>query len=55
VTFLPDAAAPQVKQIASVDRWSRGLGIAALILFVLALLAYGGFWFALGSGASHIS
>jgi type VI secretion system protein ImpK len=55
VTFLPDAAAPQVKQIASVDRWSRGLGIAALILFVLALLAYGGFWFALSSGASHIS
>src|SRR3954454_16158210 len=32
MTFFPDAAAPQLKQVASVDRWSRGLGIAALIL-----------------------
>jgi len=55
VSFLPDAAAPQVKQIATVDPWSRGLGIAALVLFVIALLAFAGFWFALGSGASQIS
>lgn len=55
MSFLPDAPAPQVKQIATVDRWSRGLGIAALVLFVTALLAFGGFWFALSSGASHIS
>ncbi len=55
VTFLPDAAAPQVKQIATVDPWSRGLSIAAVVLFVLALLAFGGFWFVLSSGASHIS
>ena len=55
VTFLPDAPAPQVKQIASVDRWSRALGIAALVLFVITLLAFGGFWFALSSGAAHIS
>ncbi len=55
ISFLPDAAAPQVKQIASVDPWSRGLGIAALALFVIALLAFAGFWFALSSGASQIS
>ncbi len=55
VSFLPDAPAPQVKQIAAVDRWSRGLGIAALVLLVVALLAFGGFWFVLSSGASHIS
>ena len=51
VSFLPDAAAPQVKQIATVDPWSRTLGIAALVLFVVMLLAFGGFWFALSSGA----
>jgi type VI secretion system protein ImpK len=55
VSFLPDAPAPQVKQIATVDPWSRGLGIAALVLFVLTLLIFGGFWFALSSGASQIS
>lgn len=54
ISFLPDAAAPQVKQIATVDPWSRALGIAALVLFVITLLAFGGFWFALSSGA-HIS
>jgi type VI secretion system protein ImpK len=55
ISFLPDAPSPVVKQTASIDRWSRGLGIAALILFVLVLLAYGGFWFVLNSGASQIS
>jgi type VI secretion system protein ImpK len=55
VRFLPDAPAQQVKQIATVDPWSRGLGIAAVVLFVLTLLIFGGFWFALSSGASHIS
>ena len=55
VTFLPDGPAPEVRQTAAVDRWSRGLGIAALVLFVLTLLAFGGFWFALSSGASQIS
>jgi hypothetical protein len=52
---LPDAPAPQVKQIATVDPWSRALGIAAVVLFVITLLAFGGFWFALSAGASHIS
>lgn len=55
VTFLPDAPAPQVKKTAAVDRWSRGLGIAALVLLVLVLLAFGGFWFLLSSGAAQIS
>jgi type VI secretion system protein ImpK len=54
-SFLPDTALPEVKRTASVDPWSRGLGIAALILFVVTLLAYGGFWFALSSGASRIN
>jgi type VI secretion system protein ImpK len=54
VGFLPDVAAPQVKQSATVDPWSRGLGIAALVLFLIMLLTFGGFWFALSSGASHI-
>ena len=54
VSFLPDLPAPQVKQIATVDPWSRALGIAALVLFVITLLAFGGFWFALSAGASHI-
>ncbi len=55
VSFLPDAATPEVKKTAAVDRWSRGLGIAALVLLVLVLLAFGGFWFLLGSGAAQIS
>jgi type VI secretion system protein ImpK len=54
VSFLPDAPAPEVRQVAAVDRWSRGLGIAALVLFVLALLAYGGFWLSLSSGVAHM-
>jgi type VI secretion system protein ImpK len=56
VSFLPDGMPlPEVKQTVVVDRWSRGLGIAALVLLLLTLLAYGGFWFALSSGVSQIS
>jgi type VI secretion system protein ImpK len=55
MSFLPDAATPEVKKTATVDRWSRGLGIAALVLLVLVLLAFGGFWFLLSSGAAQIS
>jgi hypothetical protein len=55
MSFLPDLAAPAVKHISTVDPWSRGLGIAALVLFVLALVAFVGFWFMLSSGASQIS
>ena len=46
---------PQVKQVAAVDKWSRGLGIAALCLLALTVLAFGGFWIALSSGLTHIS
>jgi type VI secretion system protein ImpK len=55
LSFLPDAPAPQVKQIATVDPWSRALGIAAVVLLVIALLAFGGFWYALNTGAAHMS
>lgn len=46
---------PPIKQTASIDQWSRGLGIAALCLLALTVLAFGGFWIALSSGAAHIS
>jgi type VI secretion system protein ImpK len=55
LAFLPAAAAtPEVRQTAAIDRWSRGLGIAALCLLGLVLLAYGGFWIILSSGASQL-
>src|ERR1700676_1203607 len=54
MSFLPGTAPPEVKQTAAVDRWSRGLGIAAIVLFVLAVLAYGGFLIVLNSGASQL-
>jgi type VI secretion system protein ImpK len=54
MAFLPNIAVPQVKQTAVVDRWSRGLGIAAIALFLLAILMYGGFWIALNSGMSQL-
>lgn len=53
--FLPDGApSPEVKQTAAIDRWSRGLGIAAISLLLLTLLVYGGSLIALISGASQI-
>jgi type VI secretion system protein ImpK len=48
------APPPEVKQTRAIDRWSRGLGIAALCLLLAMLLAYGGFWLALSSGASQL-
>lgn len=55
VAFMPDGAPPpDVKQTAAIDRWSRGLGIAAIALLLLTLLAYGGSLIALISGASQI-
>jgi len=50
-----EAPPPPIKQTASIDRWSRGLGIAALCLLALTVLAFGGFWIALSTGAAHIS
>ena len=46
---------PPIKQTAAIDHWSRGLGIAALCLLALTVLAFAGFWIALSSGAAHIS
>ncbi len=48
------APAPAVKQTALIDRWSRNLGIAAICLFALSILAFIGFWIALNSGLSQI-
>jgi type VI secretion system protein ImpK len=53
--FLRSGAPPPVvKRASSVDGWSRGLGIAALCLLLVMLLAFGGFWFALSSGISQL-
>jgi type VI secretion system protein ImpK len=56
VAFLP-AAQPmaEAKQKAIIDRWSRGLGIAALCLLGLVIVAFVGFWIILSSGASQAS
>lgn len=51
--FLPDQPFTPVKQNAAVDRWSRGLAIAAAVLAVILLLAFTGAWFALNSGATQ--
>jgi type VI secretion system protein ImpK len=53
--FMPDGAAPpEVRQKAKVDRWSRGLGIAAICLLALTLLAFGGYWMMISSGISQL-
>ena len=54
MNFLPNTAPPAVKQTAAIDRWSRGLGIAAVVLLVLVILMYGGFLIALNSGVSQL-
>ncbi|HTZ58687.1 MAG TPA: DotU family type IV/VI secretion system protein [Acidobacteriaceae bacterium] len=50
----PGPTPPVIKRASSIDRWSRGLGIAALCLLLVMLLAFGGFWFALSSGISQL-
>jgi type VI secretion system protein ImpK len=56
LAFLPTpGAVPEAKRAAIVDRWSRGLGIAALCLAGLVILAWVGFYFILSSGTSQIS
>jgi type VI secretion system protein ImpK len=54
VSFLPDEPLNALKQSATIDRWSRSLGIAATVLFVLLLLSFGGAWYLLSSGASQL-
>src|SRR5579875_2506149 len=54
--FLPEVpAAPAALKPVSVDPWSRGLGIAALVMLVLVFLAWGAFWLQLGSAATRIA
>jgi type VI secretion system protein ImpK len=56
LAFLPaPVAATEVKRAAAIDTLSRGLGITALCLLGLVVLAWVGFWFLLSSGASQIS
>lgn len=56
LVFLPaPVAAPEIQRAAAGDSISRGLGIAALCLLGLVVLAWAGFWFILSSGASQIS
>jgi type VI secretion system protein ImpK len=50
-----DAPPPPIKQMAAIDKWSRALGIAAVCLLGLTILAFGGFWIVLSTGAAHIS
>jgi len=53
--FLPAAAPPPaLPGPHGGDAWSRGLGIAALALLLVVLLAWGAFWLQLGSAASQI-
>ena len=54
LSFLPPKESPAIRQTATSDRWSRALGVIALILFVIVLLTFGGAWFALRTGASQL-
>ncbi len=49
-----DLPAPEVKQTSQIDRVSRGLGIAAGVLLLVAILSFAGFLTVLSSGVSHI-
>ena len=54
--FLRTASPPpEVKRAANIDRWSRGLGIAAVSLFALTILAYVIFLLALNSGVPRVA
>lgn len=50
-----EAPPPPIKQTAAIDKWSRGLGFAAIGLLVLTVLAFGGFWVLLNTGAAHLT
>lgn len=55
LNFLPNSAPPDVKKTASADPWSRRLGITALVMLILVILAFGGFLILLNSGVSQIA
>jgi type VI secretion system protein ImpK len=46
---------PEVKRAANIDRWSRGLGIAAVSLFALTILAFIIFLLVLNSGVTRVA
>ncbi len=48
------AAAPPVKTAVIRDRWVTRLAIAALLLVLLTLIAFAGYWAVLGSGVTKI-
>lgn len=52
---LPELSVPLIKHVAGVDRLSRGLGIATLVLLAITVLSFGAFWLALNSGLARIS
>jgi type VI secretion system protein ImpK len=52
--LLPPMPAPVVKPTRAKDAWSRGLLITACVLAGLAVLTFGGFELALGSGVSQV-
>src|SRR5580700_8926490 len=52
--FRATAPPLEVKRKVAIDRWSRGLGIAALCMFLAMLAAFGAFWFALSAGISPV-
>ncbi|MGA7107595.1 MAG: DotU family type IV/VI secretion system protein [Terracidiphilus sp.] len=54
LAFLPVSPPPAIKQSVAFDRWSRVLGILALVLFLVLLLTFAGSWMALRSGVAQI-
>jgi type VI secretion system protein ImpK len=52
--FLAAGPPPEVRQVARTDPWSRGLMLTAAAFALITLIAFGGFEFALGSGASQV-
>jgi type VI secretion system protein ImpK len=52
--FRSASPPPQIRRMVAVDRWSRGLGILALCLFLGMLAAYGAFWLALNAGIAPL-
>ncbi|HUB30567.1 MAG TPA: DotU family type IV/VI secretion system protein [Terracidiphilus sp.] len=54
LVFLPLPVPQPIKQSVKFDRWSRALGIVALVLLFVLLLTFAGTWMALRSGAAQI-
>ena len=52
--FLSAAPPPEVRQVPRTDTWSRALMLTAAGIAIITVLAFAGFEFSLGSGASQI-